>query len=260
MDWSAVDYCDVFIRLSFWRHPFTAEHPLLLWCFYQTLILTAPIHCRASIAIVMFLSDSHSDGTHSLQSIHCYCDCFLSDSHSDAPIHCRDPLLLWCFYQTLILTAPIHCRESIAIVMFLSDSHSDGTHSLQSIHCYCDVFIRLSFWRHPFTAEHPLLLWCFYQTLILTAPIHCRASIAIVMVYQTLILTAPIHCRASIAIVDVFIRLSFWRHPFTAEHPLLLWCVYQTLILTAPIHCRASIAETLMQRHISTNLMKKQTH
>ncbi len=33
-----------------------------------------------------------------------------------------------------------------------------------------------------------------------------------------------------------------------------------TLILTAPIHCRASIAETLMQRHISTNLTKKQTH
>ncbi len=33
-----------------------------------------------------------------------------------------------------------------------------------------------------------------------------------------------------------------------------------TLILTAPIHCRASIAETLMQRHISTNLIKKQTH
>ncbi len=24
-----VDYCDVFISLSFWRHPFTAEHPLL---------------------------------------------------------------------------------------------------------------------------------------------------------------------------------------------------------------------------------------
>ncbi len=33
-----------------------------------------------------------------------------------------------------------------------------------------------------------------------------------------------------------------------------------SLILTAPIHCRASIAETLMQWHISTNLMKKQTH
>ncbi len=40
MDWSGVDYCDVFIRLSFWRHPFTAEHPLLRhWCrdtFLQT--------------------------------------------------------------------------------------------------------------------------------------------------------------------------------------------------------------------------------
>ncbi len=33
MDWCGVDYCDVFIRLSFWRHPFTAEHPLLRhWC------------------------------------------------------------------------------------------------------------------------------------------------------------------------------------------------------------------------------------
>ncbi len=31
MDWSAVDYCDVFITrgLSFWRHPFTAEDPLV---------------------------------------------------------------------------------------------------------------------------------------------------------------------------------------------------------------------------------------
>ncbi len=47
--------------------------------------------------------------------------------------------------------------------------------------------------------------------------------------------------------------LSFWRHPFTAEHPL-------TLILTAPIHCRASIGKTLMQWHISPNLLKKQTH
>ncbi len=36
MDWSVVDYCDVFNQLfglSFWRHPFTAEHPLLSkWC------------------------------------------------------------------------------------------------------------------------------------------------------------------------------------------------------------------------------------
>ncbi len=40
----------------------------------------------------------------------------------------------------------------------------------------------------------------------------------------------------------------------------LLWCFYPTLILTAPIHYRASIAETLLQRYISPNLMKKQTH
>ncbi len=33
-----------------------------------------------------------------------------------------------------------------------------------------------------------------------------------------------------------------------------------TLILTAPIHYRASIGEILLQRHISPNLMKKQTH
>ncbi len=106
---------DFFIRLSFWRHPFTAEHPL-------TLILTAPIHCRASI-------DSHSDGTHSLQSIHWL-------SFWRHPFTAEHPL-------TLILTAPIHCRAS-------TDSHSDGTHSLQSIYW-------LSIWRHPFTAEHPLL-------------------------------------------------------------------------------------------------------
>ncbi len=35
---------------------------------------------------------------------------------------------------------------------------------------------------------------------------------------------------------------------------------YQTLILTALNHCRASIDETLLQKHVSTNLMKKQTH
>ncbi len=28
-----VDYCDVFYQLSFWRHPFTAEDPLVSkWC------------------------------------------------------------------------------------------------------------------------------------------------------------------------------------------------------------------------------------
>ncbi len=42
----------------------------------------------------------------------------------------------------------------------------------------------------------------------------------------------------------------------------LEWCVdycdvLSDLILTVPIHCRASIAETLMQRHISPDLMMK---
>ncbi len=36
MDWSGVDYCGIFIsclKISFWRHPFTAEDPLLSkWC------------------------------------------------------------------------------------------------------------------------------------------------------------------------------------------------------------------------------------
>ncbi len=37
--WTGVDYCDVFIRLSFWRHPFTAEHPLLRhWCISPNLM------------------------------------------------------------------------------------------------------------------------------------------------------------------------------------------------------------------------------
>ncbi len=64
-----------------------------------------------------------------------------------------------------------------------------------------------------------------------------------------------------------WLNLHFWvNYPFKNVFCLLqmltdglewcglLWCFYQTLILTAPIHCRASIAETLMQRHISTNL------
>ncbi len=63
------------------------------------------------------------------------------------------------------------------------------------------------------------LLWRFYQTFILTAPIHCRASI-------------DSHSDGTHSLQSIH-RLSFWRHPFTAEHPLL--------------------------RHISTNLMKKQT-
>ncbi len=111
--------------------------------------------------------------------------------------------VMWCLYQTFTAEHPL--------------THSDGTHSLQSIHwliltapIHCRASID-SFWRHPFTAEHPLT--------------HSDGTHSLQSIHW-LILTAPIHCRASID--------SFWRHPFTAEHPL-------TLILTAPIHCRASI-------------------
>ncbi len=62
--------------------------------------------------------------------------------------------------------------------------------------------------------------------------------------------------------------LNPWPLGYTSPFDGLKWCgllvmflsAVWTLILTAPIHCRASIGETLMQRHISPNLMKKQTH
>ncbi len=147
--------------------------------FYQLfrLILTAPIHCRASIFIScldsfwrhpftaehQFLSAvwTHSDGTHSLQNIN--------------------------FYQLfgLILTAPIHCRTSIFI------SCLD------------------SFWRHPFSAEHPFLsaVWTHSDGT------HSLQNIHFYQLFG-LILTAPIHCRTSIFISCLD---SFWRHPFTQK-------------------------------------------
>ncbi len=61
----------------------------------------------------------------------------------------------------------------------------------------------------------------------------------------------------NVLMLDLF---QFLSSPDELECCGLLWCFYQTLILTAPIHCSASVAETLMRRHIYTNLMKKQTH
>ncbi len=129
---------------------------------------------------------------------------------------------------------------------FSSSSHSDGTHSLQSIHW-------LSFWRHPFTAEHPL-------TLILTAPIHCRS-------HWLLILTATHHCR-SIQWLSFWRHpftcrgihwLSFWRHPFTAEHhcPLdlnfwrhpFLQSIHWPHSDGTPFDCRASIDLSFSDGH-----------
>ncbi len=47
--------------------------------------------------------------------------------------------VVWCFYQTLILTAPIHCRASIG-------SHSDGTHSHPLLRHWCNATF-LQIWR-----------------------------------------------------------------------------------------------------------------
>ncbi len=102
-------------------------------------------------------------------------------------------LILWCFYQTLILTAPIHCRVQTAdIVRFLS------------------------------------AVW----TQILTAPIHCRVKTADIVMFLsavwTQILTAPIHCRVQTADIVMFLSAAW------------------TLILTAPIHCRVQTADIAM--------------
>ncbi len=123
------------------------------------------------------------------------------------------------------------------------------------------------------------MLW-----LILTAPIHCRASIDSFWRHPlTLILTAPIHCSASID--------SFWRHPFTAMDALQ-WmgavrmgvngcaapngCRQNKSLIKTSHHSSPSVniwrrqnlklihqdgfIERLMQYYISLNLMKKQTH
>ncbi len=268
-----VDYCDVFISCldSFWWHPFTAERLFLsaVWThsdgthslqnihFYQLfrLILTAPIHCRASI----FISCLDSFWR---QPIHCRTSIFISclDSFWRHPFTAGQSIFISCLDS--FWRQPIHCRTSILSAVW---THSDGTHSLQNIHfyqlfgliltapihCRTSIFISCldSFWRHPFTAEHLILsaVWTHSDGT------HSLQSIYFYQLFG-LILTAPIHCRASIFISCLD---SFWRHPFTAEHPFLsaVWThsdgthslqniyFYQLfgLILTAPIHCRTSI-------------------
>ncbi len=44
VNWWTVYYCDVFIRLSFWRHPFTAEHPeLCIWASVVCLVCSSVV-------------------------------------------------------------------------------------------------------------------------------------------------------------------------------------------------------------------------
>ncbi len=58
-----MDYCDVFIRLSFWRHPFTAEHPLLRhWCrdtFLQIWSRNKLICISDGLRVRTFSTNSH---------------------------------------------------------------------------------------------------------------------------------------------------------------------------------------------------------
>ncbi len=94
--------------------------------------------------------------------------------------------------------------------------------------------------------------WCEIQQ-----EMHFFTGGSIIMDYGLVILVK------NILMLDLFQLLS---SPDVNWWTGVVWIIVMflsadwTLILTAPIHCRASIAETLMQRHISTNLMKKQTH
>ncbi len=146
---------------------------------------------------------------------------------------------------TQILTAPIHSRVQTAdIVRFLS---AVWTQILTApIHCsqnswYCDVFIRLSFWRHPFTAESKqLILWCFYQLFGLKFWRH------------------PFTVESKQLILWCFYQLfglKFWRHPFTVESKqLMLWCFYQLFGLEFWRHPSTAEHPLLSQRCNATFL------
>ncbi len=54
--------------------------------------------------------------------------------------------LLWCFYQTLILTAPIHCRASIAETLMHFYKPDEETHSSWSSDKFFFLNFKFSFW------------------------------------------------------------------------------------------------------------------
>ncbi len=68
--------------------------------------------------IVMFLSDSHSDGTHSLQSIHCWdTDAETHFSKSDEETNSSWSQMTWGLY-----TLPLKSLGSVRFLMFLRES------------------------------------------------------------------------------------------------------------------------------------------
>ncbi len=100
----------------------------------------------------------YSDGTHLLQSIH-WCWDTDEETHSAG-------LNKWTvdYCDVFILTAPIHCRVSIdAETLMKKHTQLVLTNELW-------IIVMFLFWRHPFTAVHPLMLrhwwrntlsWCF---------------------------------------------------------------------------------------------------
>ncbi len=73
--WSGVDYCDVFIRLSFWRHPFTAERSLLRqWCnatFLQIWWRNKLIYSTSLMTTYIFIF-----GCHLIESLFIILQCY----------------------------------------------------------------------------------------------------------------------------------------------------------------------------------------
>ncbi len=52
MDWSGVDYCDVFISCSsFWRHPFTAEDSLVSKSCIATFLKSVPMNKQSHLRV-----------------------------------------------------------------------------------------------------------------------------------------------------------------------------------------------------------------
>ncbi len=72
------------------------------------------------------------------------------------------PHWLWIIDSYFVQKQQDKVKTTLMIYLFLKNRQLCTS---QDIYCvdYCDVFISclLSFWRHPFTAEHPLVSkWC----------------------------------------------------------------------------------------------------
>ncbi len=72
-----------------------------------------------------------------------------------------EEVILWTEDSYFIHKQMFEVKPSDLYICFLHTTYNFSLHKMLNDVEYCDVFIRLSFWRHPFTAEHPLLRhWC----------------------------------------------------------------------------------------------------